>query len=90
MTVSSKDTRRELRLTNGVLTMSQDTIVKGIDSPLYIAQFLRVLGNHMFPGVIGPYGFVPVLRTSFSNILLLTHWSPHVIGSYGFVPVPQN
>ena len=59
MADSSKDTRRDLRLTNRVLT-SQDTLMKGIASPRYLAQLLRALDVHMFPRVIGSNGFVPV------------------------------
>ena len=53
-------THRKLSLTKRVLTTFQNVVINEIDNPLYIAQLLRHLDNHMLPCIVGSYGFVPI------------------------------
>ena len=55
-----KDPKTRASLTNRVSTVSQVSVMKGLASPLSIAQRLRLPDHHMFLHVIGPYGFVQV------------------------------
>ena len=65
--------RRELGLVNRVSTTSQDVIMKGVASPLYITQQLRFPYHNVFL-CLGPCGFVFVpTMTNFSIILPLTY-----------------
>ena len=36
----------------------QGVVMKGVANPLHIAQCINLLDYHMFPRVMGPYGFV--------------------------------
>ena len=52
------------------MTTSQDAVMKGVASPLYIAQHLNLPNHHMFLSVVCPYVFIPNPKVIISLLIL--------------------